>query len=153
MPTSLMYFLLFVTLMSNEHKKVYMLLELQKIKELSLPHLYVFPTDLLEFSCILFKRSGYVVFRMIKDDIDDGWSVAIKNPTNMLDLCKVEKKTLDAHETLLEVVSVLNRCVDTSFGRDEDMSPFVFRDVSNRERNITALLSFIDSKCSKYNQS
>lgn len=134
-------------------KKVYMLLELERIRELDLPHLYVFPTDLLEFSCAVFKGPVCIRFRLSKSSVEDKWSLTMGDLVRCLEFDEKEMDNLrscDAHRMLARLVEVVGKHADIEVaGKNGETFPFDFEDNSNRERNIAAVLSFISNKCTR----
>lgn len=137
--------------MPDDHKRVYMLLELQKIKEGNIPHLYAFPTNLLEFSCIVFKGSAYVVFKVVKSNIEDHWSLVMNYIMDEPKLDKIEgMKFNDAYSMLVEISNLIRTSTGIKFlKRAEDTFPFVFKGPSNRSKNLSSLLSFLNDRCIK----
>ncbi|UYI27714.1 hypothetical protein J0A71_07g15940 [Encephalitozoon cuniculi] len=136
--------------MVEDERRVYMLLELEKIKELAIPHVYVFPTDALEFTCAAFKGSIYAVFRLVKTNIHEEWN-ALLNIGHGKEMHPIPSSQ-DAHVVLQAVLNALNRESSAEvFGKSQNVFPFVFRDFSNRKRNIGALLSFVKNRCFKEN--
>ncbi|ADM11721.2 uncharacterized protein Eint_061140 [Encephalitozoon intestinalis ATCC 50506] len=136
--------------MAKDQEKVYMLLELERIRQLNIPHVYAFPTGTLEFTCAMFRGSDHTVFKLIKSDIYEKWSVLIDGE------CSEEMNKMsgscDAHITLETTVQTLSRCHNTSlFGKSKNIFPFISEGFPNREKNITALLLFVKNRCSKTN--
>ncbi|AFN83208.1 hypothetical protein EROM_061160 [Encephalitozoon romaleae SJ-2008] len=127
-----------------------MLLELEKIKEVSIPHLYVFPTGSLEFTCAMFKGSGYTTFKIVKYKIYEKWKVLLdeecnKEPSAIPSAC-------DAYTTLQEIVKVLRSYSNAKiFEKPKGVFPFISKGPIDRKRNISALLLFIENKCLKKN--
>jgi hypothetical protein len=78
--------------MSGEEEKVYMLLELEKVRSLGLANIYVVPRPPLEFECYVFRNGKFLVFRIFKHEISGSWIVVAKNegvsgPEESSDVC------------------------------------------------------------------
>lgn len=136
--------------MFGEEEKVYMLLELEKVKELGIPHVYVFPTGSLEFTCAVFKGSGYTTFKIVKHKIYEKWKVLLDEEYNK-ELNAIPS-ACDAYKTLQRIVQALgNHSNAEIFEKPKDTFPFISKGPTDRKRNIAALLLFIENKCLKKN--
>ncbi|UTX43412.1 hypothetical protein PFJ87_06g01440 [Encephalitozoon hellem] len=137
-------------MMPGEEEKVYMLLELERIKELRIPHLYVFPTAALEFTCAVFKGPRYTAFKLVKRKIHEKWMVLLDEEHSKE--AKEIASTHDAHTTLYRVMQALSNYLDSkTLKKPKDIFPFIFKDPANGKRDISELLLFIESRCFKKN--
>ncbi|KAM0672118.1 hypothetical protein CWI42_070220 [Ordospora colligata] len=139
--------------MSIDHNnRLYMLLELDRIKQASIPHTYAFPMNALELSCIVFKGRSHVLFKMSKARAEDEWNVEGLEH-DMFERTPLTSK--DAHKVLKSVSESLKQpsYIDQTINQDKFKEPSAFHlnGINNRARNIQAVFSFIQDKCAKSN--
>lgn len=123
--------------MASDSERVYMLLELERIRQQAVPHLYVFPTGVLEFSCVVFKGPRRATFRLAKSRICDGWDVLGAAWADTV------PRSRDAHVVLKSAAATLDKLLCPGGLEDsKPIFPFVPGSIANRRRNIAALLLY-----------
>jgi hypothetical protein len=135
------------TLEMIDKRMVYMLLELERIKEMRILHLYVFPMGFFEFRCVIFRKQGCIRFKIIKKRIGDKWDVQMHDTVECSQL-KELKGDLDAYVVLLEIIRIIDEDKNLVVIRNGgDMYPFRSNVDIDKKKGITDMIKFINSRC------
>jgi hypothetical protein len=122
--------------MSREEERVYMLLELERIRSLGERGLYVMPKELLEFEVYAFRNRSVLVFRIFKHSIFDGWMLMAKSGVS--GPSEEPLRSNDIGVLLSEIEKVV---------RDSEIEPLARRRTPSKERILEEMDRYNKSKC------